>query len=174
MGFTVEGYQPSPGDSAGAMCNGISPGFFKEMGVPLVAGREFDARDDAVQPPPEGWPYRVAVVNQTFVKRYFKDGRALGRHIGIGDDPGTAMPIEIVGVVKDMRYTAIREDDRAQVFFPYLQATGVSGITAYVRTEGETDALMGTIRRRIADLDPGLALYTVSTLEGRARATSAR
>jgi putative ABC transport system permease protein len=167
MGFTVEGYQPSPGDSAGAMCNGISPGFFKEMGVPLVAGREFDARDDAVQPPPEGWPYRVAVVNQTFVKRYFKDGRALGRHIGIGDDPGTAMPIEIVGVVKDMRYTAIREDDRAQVFFPYLQATGVSGITAYARTEGETDALMGTIRRRIADLDPGLALYNVSTLEGR-------
>jgi putative ABC transport system permease protein len=167
MGFTVEGYQPSPGDSAGAMCNGISPGFFKEMDVPLVAGREFDARDDAVQPPPEGWPYRVAIVNQTFVKRYFKDGRALGRHIGIGDDPGTAMPIEIVGVVKDMRYTAIREDDRPQVFFPYLQATGVSGITAYVRTEGDTDALMGTIRRRIADLDPDLALYNVSTLEGR-------
>jgi predicted permease len=167
MGFTVEGYQPSRGDSAGAMCNGISPGFFKEMGVPLVAGREFDARDDAVQPPPEGWPYRVAVVNRTFVKRYFKDGRALGRHIGIGDDPGTSMPIEIVGVVKDMRYTAIREDDRPQVFFPYLQATGVSGITAYVRTEGDTDALMGTIRRRIADLDPSLALYNVSTLEGR-------
>ena len=78
MGFTVEGYQPPAGDSAGAMCNGVSPGFFKEMGVPLVAGREFDARDDAVQPPPEGWPYRVAVVNQTFVKRYFKGGQRAG------------------------------------------------------------------------------------------------
>jgi predicted permease len=167
MGFTVEGYRPPPGESAGAMCNGVSPGFFKEMGVRLVAGREFDERDEAVQPPPEGWPYRVAVVNQTFVKRYFKNGDAIGRHIGIGDDPGTATPIEIIGVVKDMRYTAIREEDRAQVFFPYLQATGVSGITAYVRTESDPEAMMSTIRRRIADLDSGLALYNVTTLEDR-------
>jgi predicted permease len=165
MGFRVEGFQPAPGDSAGAMCNGISPGFFKEMGVPLVAGREFDDRDDAVSPPPDGWPYRVAIVNQTFVKRYLKNGNALGRHIGIGDDPGIAMPIEIVGVVKDIKYTAIREDDRPQVFFPYLQATGVAGLTAYVRTERDPDALMGTIRRRIADLDSGLAIYNVTTLE---------
>ncbi len=167
MGLTVEGYQPPPGDGAGAMCNGISPGFFREMGVPLVAGREFDERDTAVTPAPEGWPYRVAIVNQTFVKRYFKDGNAIGRHIGIGDDPGTAMPIEIVGVAKDMRYTAIREDDRTQVFFPYLQATSVSGLVAYVRTERNTDALMGTIRRSIAELDPGLAIYNISTLEDR-------
>ena len=167
MGFTVEGYQPSAGDSAGAMCNGVSPGFFKEMGVPLVAGREFDERDTAITPAPKDWPYRVAIVNQTFVKRYFKGGNALGRHIGIGDDPGTAMPIEIIGVAKDMRYTAIREDDRPQVFFPYLQASGVSGLVAYVRTAGNADALMGTIRRRIADLDPGLAIYNVATLERR-------
>ena len=90
----------------------------------------------AITPAPKDWPYRVAIVNQTFVKRYFKGGNALGRHIGIGDDPGTAMPIEIIGVAKDMRYTAIREDDRPQVFFPYLQASGVSGLVAYVRTAG--------------------------------------
>ena len=78
MGFTVEGYQPPAGDSAGAMCNGVSPGFFKEMGVPLVAGREFDERDTAITPAPKDWPYRVAIVNQTFVRRYFKGGNRSG------------------------------------------------------------------------------------------------
>jgi predicted permease len=167
MGFTVEGYQPAAGEGAGAMCNGVSPGFFKAMGVPIVAGREFDVRDDRIQPKPEGWPYRVAVVNQTFVNRYFKGGHALGRHIGIGDDPGTAMPIEIVGVVKDMKYTAIREDDRPQVFFSYLQANEIAGVTAYVRTDGDADAMMGTIRRRVAAIDPGLAIYNVATVKDR-------
>jgi predicted permease len=167
MGFTVEGYQPTAGEGAGAMCNGVSPGFFKAMGVPMVAGREFDAGDDRIEPKPEGWPYRVAVVNQTFVKRYVKDGNAVGRHIGIGSDPGTATPIEIIGVVKDMKYTAIREEKQPQVFFPYLQANEIAGITAYVRTEGDADAMMGTVRRRVALLDPGLAIYNVATLDDR-------
>jgi predicted permease len=169
MGFRVEGYQPQPGESAGAMCNGVSVGFFREMGIPLVAGREFEERDDLVQPPPEDWPYRVAVVNQNFVKRFIKNGQALGRHIGIGSDPGIAMPIEIVGVVKDIKYTGIREDGLPQVFFPYRQATGVSWLTAYVRTSGDPDTLMRTIRRRIAGLDPALAIYSVTTLEDRVK-----
>ncbi len=167
MGFTVEGYQPAAGEGAGSACNGISPGFFKAMGVPLVAGREFDARDDRIEPPPDGWPYRVAIVNQTFVDRYFKGRNPLGRHIGIGDDPGTPMPIEIVGVVKDIRYAAIREEKGPQVFFPYIQANEIAFVTAYVRTEGDADAMMGTIRRRLSSLDPGLAIYNVATLEDR-------
>jgi hypothetical protein len=103
------------------------PGLLQGNGSAARRGREFDERDTAITPAPKDWPYRVAIVNQTFVKRYFKGGNALGRHVGIGDDPGTAMPIEIIGVAKDMRYTAIREDDRPQVFFPYLQADSVTG-----------------------------------------------
>ena len=164
MGFTVEGYRPPAGESAGSMVNAISPGFFKALGIPLVAGREFSLRDDGVEPAPEGWPYRVAVVNQVFANRYFKGANPIGRHIGIGDNPGTATPIEIVGVVRNTNYMAVREDPRPQVYFPYLQTT-IAGVTTYVKTQGDAETIMTTIRRRIAALDPGLALYGVTTLE---------
>src|SRR5829696_8703534 len=72
MGFSIEGYQPRPGEDAGSTCNAVSPGFFRTLGIPLLAGREFTERDARVVPLPEGWPYRSAVVNQSFVERYFK------------------------------------------------------------------------------------------------------
>ena len=58
MGFTVDGYQPPAGESAGSMVNAVSPGYFSAMGIPLLEGREFDTRDDGVFSPPDGWPYR--------------------------------------------------------------------------------------------------------------------
>ena len=166
MGLTVEGYLPPPGKSAGSALNAVGPGFFKTMGIPLVAGREFDDRDDAVVPPPEGWPYRQAVVNETFAKRYFSGANPIGRRIGIGEDPGTPMPIEIVGLAKDTRYSAVREEQLPQVFFPYLQST-MENVTVYVRTRRDPEALMPLIRGEIARLDAELPVYDVATLEER-------
>ena len=56
MGFTVDGYQPPAGESAGSMVNAVSPGYFAAMGIPLLTGREFDDRDDRVLPPPTAGP----------------------------------------------------------------------------------------------------------------------
>jgi predicted permease len=168
MPFTVEGYQPPPGESAGSMANAVSPGYFAAMGIPLLAGRDFDERDDRVLPRPDTWPYRVAVVNESFVQRYFKNVSPIGRHIGIGANPGTPMPIEIVGVAKDSRYTGIREDARPQVFFPYLQAR-MENITIYVRTGQDPDAIMQSMRQAVAAIDPQVPIFGVSTLEERVR-----
>ena len=66
------------------MANAVSPGFFKNMEVPLLAGREFEQRDDRAKARPEGWPYTVAVVNQTFAQRYFDGANPIGRRLGIG------------------------------------------------------------------------------------------
>jgi predicted permease len=164
MRFSVEGYEPPPGESAASLCNAVSPEFFRATGMRLLAGREFDDADEAVEPPPAGWPYRVAVVNQTFAERYFGGANPIGRRIGIGDDPGAEMPIEVVGLVEDARYTGIREDPRPQVFFPYLQGT-IETVTAYVPVERAPEAVMPELRREVAALDPRLALYDVSTLE---------
>jgi predicted permease len=138
------------------------------MGIPVLAGREFD-RHDGLMPPPtkDGWPYRTAVVNETFAHRYFAGKSPIGRHIGIGEDPGTAMPIEIVGLVKDVKYTGIREEPRPQVFFPYSQAGDLENVTTYVRVEGPTAPVMASVRQEVAALDPGLALYDVGTMEER-------
>ena len=167
MGFTVEGYRPpSPDEPAGAMVNGVSPGYFTAMGITLLAGRDFDERDEPVVKEGEGWPYRAAVVNQTFVDRYFKGVLPLGRSIGIGTEPGTPTPITVVGVVRDTRYTGIREDTRAQVFVPYRQAR-MENITVYARTAGDPGAAMDAIRRQVAAIDPLVPIYDVSTLEDR-------
>ncbi len=167
MAFTVEGYQPPPGQSAGAACNAIGPGFFKAMGVPLLAGREFTERDDHIVPAPEGWPYRHAIVNETFAKRYLKGVNPIGRHVGIGADPGTPMPIEIVGVVKDTRYAGIREEQRPQAFFPSLEAGQIEKSTFYVRTESDPEAMAQALRREVAALDAQLPIFNMATLESR-------
>jgi hypothetical protein len=91
MGFTLEGRQPKPGQFFGALCNAITPGFFPTLGVQLVAGRNFTERDARTPPPDEkGWPYRTAIVNEEFVKKYYDGVNPIGRHIGFGEDPGTA------------------------------------------------------------------------------------
>jgi predicted permease len=167
MGFTVEGYTPpSPDEPAGSMVNAVSPGYFSAMGISLLAGRDFDDRDEAVVKQGEGWPYRAAIVNQRFVDRYFGGVLPLGRTIGIGTEPGTPMPITIVGVVRDTRYTGIREEARAQVFVPYRQAR-MENITVYARTAGDPGAAMEAIRRQVAAIDPLVPIYEVSTLEDR-------
>jgi predicted permease len=168
MDFTVEGYRAAPGEAANAMCNAVSPGYVDVMGIPLVAGRGLTARDDRVLPAPEGWPYRVALVNETFVRRYFKGANPVGRHIGFGADPGTPMPIEIVGVVRDSNYISIREDARPQVFFSFLQAGDVDEVNVYLRTAGDPAAVMPAVRREMADMDARIALFGVTSLEDKA------
>ena len=67
-------------------------------------------------------------------KKYFKDGNALGRHIGMGGDPGTKLDIEIVGVVRDTKYESMRDEIPVEVYRPYHQMDFVLGMMAYVRT----------------------------------------
>jgi predicted permease len=153
------------------MCNAVSPNFFGTMGMRLLAGREFDARDDRAPKKADGWPYRAAVVNETFVKRYFKGANPLGRHIGFGNDPGTATPIEVVGVVKDSRYAAVREDQRPQVYVPYLQSD-IDSLTVYVYTNQDSAEIMPRLRGELSQLDRALPVFNVSTMDERiARST---
>jgi predicted permease len=167
LDFTIEGKTPGPGQSFNSLCNAVSPGYFETLGIPLLAGREFDERDGPVVPTPEGWPYRVAVVNEAFAKRYFGGESPIGRQVGIGEDPGTPTPIEIVGLARDAHYMGVREDVRPQIFFPYLQAS-IESVTALVRTRRDPATVLSAVRREMAELDPGVALYEVATLEDKA------
>jgi hypothetical protein len=103
--MSVEGYEPKPGENMKPVLQRVSPGYFKTMQIPLVAGRDFDDRDaryvDA-KPDQNTLPsFKVAVVNESYAKKYFGDRSPIGRHIGFGTNPGTKTPIEIIGVVKD-------------------------------------------------------------------------
>jgi predicted permease len=172
MGITVEGDQPKPGDRRGSWLNAVSPGFFRTLKVPLVAGREFTARDEITERNLSientgtwRWPFRAAVVNETFVKRYLGGRSPLGVRIGLGDDPGTPTPIEIVGVAADSKYAAIREEPAPQIFLPALEHDGIAELTAFVRTTGDPNQLTLAIRRVVQKLDPTLPAFNVRTLE---------
>ncbi len=166
MGLTVEGYEPRAGERTGSMCNAVSPGFFRTMGVPILLGREFDDRDERVEPRPDGWPYRAAIVNETFAKRYFNGVNPLGRHIGFGENPGTPTPITVVGLVKNTSYTGIREVERPQVFFPSLQGD-IETLTMYVRTDRPFDETMAALRRQVSTLDRSMPLFNISSMDAR-------
>ena len=89
-GMTIEGYQPKPDENVAIWNNAISPGYFAAMGIPVVMGRDFSERDVRTTPAPDGVSdFRVAIVNERFVKQYFANVNPIGRHVGFGTDPGT-------------------------------------------------------------------------------------
>jgi len=93
--MSVEGYEAKPGESMNPYCNAVSPGYFKTMGIALLAGRDFDERDaryDAGDPNAQLPSYKVAIVNQSYANHYFGDRSPLGRHIGFGTIPGRRHP----------------------------------------------------------------------------------
>jgi ABC-type antimicrobial peptide transport system permease subunit len=101
------------------------------------------------------------------VRRYFGGRNPIGRHLGFGSNPGTPTPIEIVGVVADTKYMGVREDPLPQVFVPAFEADGIGDATFYLRTTAAPAALIAAIRREVAALDPGLAVFNVASLDER-------
>jgi predicted permease len=168
--ITVEGYTPKAGEVPDPYCNAVSPGYFTTMGITLLKGRDFytrDAHDSAPRDPDSHGPppYRVAIVNESWVKHYFGDRDPIGRHFGFGIDPGTPMPIEVIGVVKDAKYTGVRDAIPEQVFVPYLEDDFAGGAVMYVRTTAEPAVAYGAVRQVVRGTDASVPVYRLRTLE---------
>lgn len=167
--MTLEGYVSKPGESMNPFCNAVSPGYFRTMGVPFVAGRDFDQRDAVVIPPadpkaPGATTFRVAIVNESFAKHYYGHASPIGRRIGFGGDPGTPTPIEIIGVVKDAKYSGVRDAIPRTVYFAYQQIDNAGSASVYVRSSQDPSATFAAIRRVVRELDGGIAIYNLRTL----------
>ncbi len=156
--MTVEGFAHKPGQTPDPHMQFISPDFFKAMQIPILLGRDFRMTDGRKAP-------LVCIVNEKFARRYFKDGNALGRHIGMGGDPGTKLDIEIVGVVRDTKYESMRDEIPLEVYRPYHQMPFVLGMTAYLRTARQPEQAFSRIRQVVNQLDPNLPLSDMKTLE---------
>jgi predicted permease len=105
------------------------------------------------------------MINETFAKKYFAGRNPVGRHIGMGLDPGTKLDMEIIGVVKDIKYTSLRDDIPEQAYEPYLAETYTSGMTVYLRTTLDPNQLFSSVRAKVRDLDPALPIYAMRTTE---------
>lgn len=136
-------------------CALVSRGYFSAMRIPVLEGRPFDRRDRLASP-------RVVVVNQTFAKRYFRDGRAVGRRVFVqGSNQALA---EIVGIVGDVRHNGLTSQPAPTVFLLHAQTPGYI-TNLVVRTAGDPFAYVSAIRRAVYEADPTQALSSARTLE---------
>lgn len=136
----------------------VAPKFFSTLGVPLLAGREFSASDTLDSP-------KVAIVNETFVKKYLADRSPIGARFGFGTGNGVKTDVEIVGVTKDEKYANVREDKRAFVFSPMAQDKTLGEATFYVRTSQAPESLSSVIRDTVRKIDPSLPTAHMKTEE---------
>src|SRR6185295_4972971 len=104
--------------------NVVGAGYFRTLGIPLIAGREFARTDTAAAP-------KVAVINEAFAKFYFPNQNPMGRRLGRSGG-GAPLDIEIVGVVKDAKYSDMKEPPPTVFYTPLLQSTRWGPIFFYV------------------------------------------
>jgi predicted permease len=153
---TVEGFEPKAGENMNPYTNWVGSGYFSAMGIPLVAGREFTRRDDAGAP-------KVAVINETMARAYFGQRSPLGMHIGRGR--GKSLDIEIVGVVKDGKYSDLREKVQRTMYTPWAQDQTIDSMTFFLRASGGESSLGSALRSAVAGLDPNLPVYDLKTMK---------
>jgi predicted permease len=167
--MSVEGFTPAkPDEHAEPYMNSISPHYFAAMGVPIVAGRDFTMNDNrVVKHGPEVWNWvpTTIMINEKFAKKYFPGRNPVGLHLGFGTDPGTPLDMEVIGVVKDIKYTSLRDEIPEQAYVPYLADRFLTGMTVYLRTSRDPNQLMAALRSKVRDMDSNLPIYAMRTTE---------
>lgn len=158
--MSVEGHKNQDNEDNQAFMNGLSSDYWKTMGVPLVEGRDFNDHD-------AGKKITVAIVNRKFATHFFGDKSPLGRHVGFGDGPKSKLDMEIVGVTEDSLYEGPREGVHRQVFVPFAQSDFPAGVAFYVRTSMDSKSMFRALRRKVQELDGGMPVYEMKTLEGQ-------
>ena len=161
--FSVEGHQAKDGEDMDAGNNIVSPGYWRTMGVPMLAGRDFDSRDrfdgsNAAQMP------SVAIVNRSFAEHFFGKQSPIGRHIGQGDSSQAKPHVQIVGEVENSLYDGPRQGAPREVFWAHFEAPVPLRAYFYVRTVAEPAAVIPTLRRIVGKLDPSMPVDDMKTL----------
>ncbi len=159
-GFHAEGKTQAGGPDPGVDMYMVSPGYFKTLGIPRVAGRGFGG-ETAAGP-------KVAVVNEEFVARVFNGENAIGRRVS-----GGGVTYEVVGVVRNIKSRTVGEELRPVLFRSLDQSIAGDpsflGYAVLVRADAGSAAVAAAVRREIHALDPALAIFSAETMEEHLR-----
>jgi predicted permease len=157
--FEIEG-RPAPAsraDRPGGNYSIACPGYFRTLGIPLVAGREFEDRDTL-----KGIP--VTIIGETMAKKFWPGESPIGRRIKFSGDGDTALWLTIVGVARDTRRWGFDTKVRPEFFRPYSQAAW-PGMALVVRTKGDPRASANAVREAVRGIDRELPVVNVTTME---------
>ena len=152
----------------------VGPYYFDTVGTPMLRGRPIDERDTAGS-------LHVAVVNRTFARKFYPGEEPIGRHIGLGEEPGHDMDYEIVGVADDAKYVKADEAAWPTFFIPLLQTVPyrVEGLISmqarslFIRDielrvvdgSGRLETVASRVRGALAEIDPDLPVTAIVTFD---------
>ena len=153
----VSGYNNKPeDDDFGVELPQVSSGYIETLGVPLIAGRLFNASDTATS-------LHVAVVNESFARHFFANPMdIIGHHSGRPNRPLT--DALIIGIVRDAKHTTLRSPVKPTCYTLFQQAERPSGLNFYVRTWEAPDAAANSIRAAVANIDSKLIVDGLATM----------
>ena len=158
----VQGFEAGPDTDTNSRYNEVGPGYFRTLGIPLIAGREF-TRADA-----QGAP-KVAVVNEAFARKFNLGRDAVGKRMKRMGTPGTDLDVEIVGLAQDAKYNDVKREVPAMYVIPYRQDENLGFTSFYVRTTLDEQQLLMAIPGVIKRLDPNLPIHDMKTMQVQVR-----
>jgi predicted permease len=147
----VQGFASDENNRPSASFNSVGAGHFRAIGVALLAGREFTNADDMGHP-------KVAIVNETFAKKFNLGANPVGKRIALGSADTLPLNIEIVGLVRDTKYSSVKSD------VPHRQQSNVGDMYFYVRTAGEPAAMLRAMSQVVQRVDATLPVENLRTL----------
>ena len=158
----VEGWKSGPDIDSNSRFNEIGPDYFRTMGIPLLAGREFTRADNLGSP-------KVAIVNEAFAKKFNLGRDAVGKRIGSGRGGESKLETEIVGFVKDAKYSEVKDAVPPLFFQPYRQDDRVGSMNFYIRTALAPEQMLQNVNRVVAAVDPALPVENLRTMPQQVR-----
>lgn len=172
----IEGHRWKANEPRIVEMNAVAPRYFEATGIPIVQGRDFLDSDNVAilpdlpaqpgaQPPDPPGPPRVAIVNEVFARRFFGGQSPIGSRLCMGEHWDPARTYEIVGVAGDARYFNLRQAVEPMVYRPRYRETGYSGGILCIRTGADPKRLIGTIRRRVQEIDRAVTVTETHTME---------
>lgn len=162
----VPGYTPQPDEDVVVEDMLAGPNYAATLGIPLLRGRDLGIRDTVSAP-------RVALVNEAFANRYFKDQNPVGRNFTFDDETDSGKMLEIIGVVGDVKTEDAREKQEPAVYRPILQIADEAAyaVNVQIRTAGDPNTFTQAVRQTINGLDDKIPIYGVTTLEEQVHGT---
>jgi predicted permease len=166
LSFRIDGRPNEAGDTPTAEAALATPGYFRALGIDLVAGRVFDDHDTSDTPP-------VIVVSESLARRYFDGEDPVGKRIAPGGrvvaptGSQQAPPINwltIVGVVRDVRTSSVDRDAPAMVYRSVWQSSNLN-LSLAIRTNADAATMAEAIRREVKAVDPNEPVYAVKTMD---------
>ena len=157
---SVEGFKSGPDVDSNSGLNEVGPDYFKTLGIPVLMGREVTRADTMGAP-------KVALVNEAFAEKFGLGRAAVGRHMEVGN--GGKLDIEIVGLVKNAKYSQVKQEIPPLFFTPYRQDERIGRLVFYVRTATGPEAVMSAIPPMLTRIDPTLPVENLRTLQEQVR-----